>query len=154
MSLVKTPEWWISVVFVGIVINLFSTLALAFMQRKYAYLVTRWAERNEKLAKLRNERIHSLANSDHDLVLACINLNKIRLDSIFEFVLAILMLTYALSARDSSPISYAVCSIGALLSLMQGMLSTIKYGQELLLLTEAKLLSDRIKSKDSMIAAE
>lgn len=137
----SSPEWWISVVFVGIAINLASSGLGAVVQRQFGHLVKKWAERNEKLANERATRIKSLANSRHELYLANLELNRKRLDNIFDWVLAVALLGFGAAAKDTSSIAYTASTICAMLSAMQGLISMISYWKEVLLLLEAKFQS-------------
>ncbi len=151
----KTSEWWLSVVFVGIVINLFSTLIGTFVQRRYGNLIKKWSERNEKLAQLRAKRIEGLASSDHELYLAFLNLNQTRLDSIFELLLAVVLLGFGVAIKETIPVAYTVALIVAMLSSMLGLLSTIRHCQESLLLLDAKFLNaDKKKMKATLSATQ
>ena len=134
----STPEWWISVVFVGIAINLFSSGIKTVLQKQFSYLVKKWAERNETLSQERTERINRLVNSNHELYLAHMQLNKKGLDSLLDWVFAAVLLGFGAVTKDTSPIVYSFSTIFAMLSAMQGLLSSISYWQESLLVQEAK----------------
>jgi len=149
LNQVATPEWWLSVVIVGILINLFSNFLTPPLQAKFGHLSRRWAERNEVLAKQRAARIERIANSDHELYLAHFHLNELRLDCIFSWVLAVSFLGFGAAAKDFASWAYTLFILFAALNSVEGMRMTIKHGQESLLVTEAKHMNLDRKHKAS-----
>ena len=141
LNLITTSEWWLSVVIVGILINLFSNFLTPLLQAKFAHLSRRWGERNEKLAKQRAARIEELASSDHELYLAYFNLTRLRLDGIYCFVGAVGCLGFGIVFKDFAPWSYTIFIIFAMLSVLEGTRMTVEHGQEWLLITEAKYIN-------------
>ena len=80
-----------------------------------------------------------------------INLNRMRLDNIFDFMLCVVLLAFSATLEDSHNIFYLIARIAALFSLMMGMIGALRYGQESLLVTEAKLtnLEQRLSKVDT-----
>lgn len=137
----SSPEWWISVVFVGIAINLASSGLGAVARRQLGHFFKKWAERNEKLANERAKKIKFLSESNHELYLAILELNRKRLDNVFDWVISVALLGFGAISKDALPIVYTLSTIFAMLSAMQGLLSTIAYWKEAILVHEAKYQS-------------
>ena len=137
-ELASGREWWLSVVFVGIVINLFSSLIISVIRSKFGHLVKRWAERNQKLARQREDRIQVLSKNPNELTQALIYLNQMRLDSIFEFVLAVVFISFGQLTAGSMEFLAILANVFAMLTVMTGLRSTLRWGQESVLIQDAR----------------
>jgi len=133
------PTWWFSVVFAGIIINITSVSIKVLIESKLSYWSRSIAEKNKNKKIERLKRIENLSSSDSDLFIALINLNHMKLECIFEFVLAIVLTVFGVAIKDAYPILHTVTVLMAMLSAYSGLRSTIRHGIESWLVTEVKL---------------
>lgn len=144
VELISKPVWWFSVVFAGILINLLSSFLRTVIESQFSSLSKALAEKSERKKSERANRISVLSSSESDLHMAALNLNHMKLECIFDYLLAAVMLLFGIALRDINPLIHTVSIIAAMLAAYTGLRATIRHGVESVVVADAKL--ERIKN--------
>ncbi|WP_319380551.1 hypothetical protein [Thiomicrorhabdus sp.] len=136
---ISKPGWWFSAVFAGILINLISSYLKTFIESRFSSLSKSLAEKNEKKKSARANRVLALSSSDSELYIALLNLNHMKLECIFEYLLSAVLLLFGIALQDNNPLIHTVAVIGAMLAAYTGLRATIRHGIESLIIADARL---------------
>jgi ABC-type multidrug transport system fused ATPase/permease subunit len=86
LSNLKSPGWWLTVVLVGILINLFAAYFSRWLDKSSGRLSKWWAERTQKRSDARATRIQSLKTDGEALALASHIETRLRIRSLIYMV--------------------------------------------------------------------
>ena len=92
ISSVSSPGWWLSVVIVGILINLTSAYLKPRLDGWLCVSSRRWATRTEDRRRLREARIQKLRESQHEQLMAASEVLDWRLRSVAVMLGAALLM--------------------------------------------------------------
>jgi len=86
LELVKSPYWWVTVVLVGIAIN----LASSYLEKLFAKFSRSWAERSEEAKRKREETIENLLQNPQAKIDAKLNVIHYEISTIAYLLMAVL----------------------------------------------------------------
>jgi hypothetical protein len=139
LKLVATTEWWISVVVVGILINLASVAVQHVFPKAFSIVSKRWQTRNEEKTRYRTREIASISASSQELYFALLELSTLKSNVLFDYLQTLVFLAFAFLTRDTLPAVHSVTLVLAVLSVMQGLKDLIAHGQYSLIVLEAQI---------------
>jgi hypothetical protein len=87
-----SPAWWISVVVVGILINLASAYVKHFLDKRLAKGSTWWRNRTEKQVAERRTLIETLKSSEHEQLLASLDDIRYRSRALYMMLFGVFMM--------------------------------------------------------------
>ena len=151
LELINKPTWWFTTIFIGVAMSVLAGFIKDIVQERYSRFIKSWGERSKEKKADRDNRINRLSSSDHELYLAMLGLNQMKMEQIFEYVQAIAILLFAIAVKESFPSLYTIASIVAGLSMFLGLKSTFRHGDESLILLEAKFLAQERHNKKRQI---
>ena len=105
-----TPQWWISVVIVGIAINIFSAYLKPLLDNRFSTMFSWWKVRTEKQRKERSELINKVRNSQQEQIL--ISIDDIRNRSRANFALLLGIFILVLNGYSFFPQVYSIIFFG------------------------------------------
>lgn len=92
MALLTSPVWWVSVVVVGILINLLSSYLKTTLDSRISLISSWWRKRSDEQKAEREEFIEKLRRSEHKQVLASIDDIRARLRAIYLLLLGVFVM--------------------------------------------------------------
>ena len=133
---VVSMSWWVGVVFVSIVLNLFSAYIKPLFDGIFSSFSKRWRMRSEKARRLFRLEIEWLVQDRHRQIIYLSKENRCRLKSVHAFGFALLMCMVAITNKPSikgsfdihnlSHLSHILILLTMLLSLLESFQLIVK----------------------------
>jgi hypothetical protein len=92
VKVLSSPAWWISVVVVGIAVNIVSAYLKPYLDSRLSRFSGWWRVRSEKQKALRRATIDRLRRSEHEQLLASLDDLRDRSRSLYMLVFGVFMM--------------------------------------------------------------
>ncbi|EOC7930534.1 hypothetical protein ACKVFH_001781 [Vibrio cholerae] len=117
----SSTHWWLTVVVVGIVINILSSYIKSIFETLLASISSHWRYKQEKRTA-EEQKIIELLSEDKELKLVyALNENRFRTRSVGFFVLGLMFIVMLFNLDSGSVLSFSICAIMALVSIILGL---------------------------------
>ncbi len=142
------PLWWITSTAAAVLISLVSDGARHCIKRVYEKGLRSWAERSVQAAARRASRVELLSSSFNELLLANAELNQKKIDLLLAYVEVVVVMLFSFIVKDSLPLVFTLASVFSLIAVLFCLRNTFLYGQESLVLQDAKFAFREAVSQD------
>lgn len=141
-KILSSTEFWFVTVFVSLTINVISSFLSAFVMKTFSSFVASWENRNRESKLAHQLLVNKYSSSYQQLYLGKLEKNHKKLEVIFDFSLATVILLFGNGSSFND-----VTNIVALFPAFSGLLDTVRHGRFMLVITEAELELEKLNKQ-------
>ena len=113
-EIIKSPEWWVTVVIAGICINLLSGYLRSVLDTRLSKISRWWNSRSQKEREVKEAYINRLKTDDKFLTLLSMRHTKSRSWAIMWSILGVFCVLLAVLAKDKEVVKIILMAMGSL----------------------------------------